>query len=155
MNPVTITFVRRWLGWLALITSGCMVMTCAAYGMPEPKGDAKVSITDFSYTPANTVTRGTSLVFQVTLNRTPRPNYSQGVRVSVDTVALYPNLSGRWFGLAVYDDGLAPDAVAGDRIYTGSWEVPEDYPLGGPVPLNAQYYDKHVTAPGFTVVDGF
>jgi len=150
--------LARVLGWLALIASGGITMSCPAYGVEFPDGDPNVEITDFSYTPGTVVERGDTMEFKVTLSRTPLDIYAQRVTVYVGEINWGSYRPTKWTGftasLGARDDGLPPDAVANDQVYTASWQVPANYPIGWDIPVEAHYHDDERGGPYFTVEDG-
>jgi hypothetical protein len=104
-----------------------------AYGMSPPVHDSTVQITDFSYTPASPVHAGEQITFTLTLNK---PTSAGGVYV-----ALGPEPGTVKQGLT--DDGYAPDALAGDGVYTGIGVWQPSLPLVENTPVTAHliWYD--------------
>ena len=96
----------------------------AVYGPAPPSQppDPDLRITGFSYEPAPPVAVGAEITFTVTLNK-PHPYGMVRVRVVEDDPRIGPEAQQcLWIGVA--DSGNPPDAVDGDGVYTGSWQVP-------------------------------
>ena len=144
--------LRRLLSLLAAVASGGVVMSCPAYGMPDPGADPDVEITDFSYTPTGSVSRGTDVIFRATLNHAPLTMGIDDVHVLLRATGGQP---GSYWSVEVpmLDDGYDPDAFGNDLIYTGAWEVSDDCPLGE-LQVTAQYsYVDSESAPSLIITE--
>lgn len=131
--------LARLMGLLAVLAGGG-VGCCAAYGPVVPDPDPQVEIVDFSYQPATTARTGDELIFSVTINQAIRPGYRDTVNVLVGdggTDCAFDGFKGCYVPAA--DDGIAPDSVAGDLIYTGAWEVPDYLLPQSKIPVVARY----------------
>jgi hypothetical protein len=83
------------------------------YGMGPPEHDPSVVLQDFSYTPASPIHVGDALTFTLRLNHPLVRTDAAWLNVELGN----PSLA----GLKLKDEGLAPDSVAGDGIYSGSF----------------------------------
>lgn len=87
-------------------STGCDRMM---YGMPPPDHERDVTITDFSYSPASPIHVGDTLTFRATLTRPTAAGFVCAVVSIPEAVRVRCN-----------DEGLPPDEVAGDSVYSGA-----------------------------------
>ena len=113
---------RSWglhrLAGLALL-AGATAMLSACYGTASPfappSPDMRIDVTQLSYTPANPLNVGDNLVLQATTD-----GASASARVVVTLFA-----PGVFSQIHLRDDGIAPDATAGDLLWAGEQICPE------------------------------
>lgn len=134
----------RWLlSVVAALAGGSIEMGCAAYGSPVVIHDPQVRVADFSYIPAVKAQPGDELTFTVTLNHAARPGYPGHPQVQIGSV--FHGIAGSppipYIYIALHDDGIFPDAVAGDNIWTSVYTLPADLPAQTGLPVKA-YYGK-------------
>jgi hypothetical protein len=104
----TLRALMRMAGWLA--GAGCMAGLTACYGPPSlpPPHDPTVVLLDFSYTPASPVRVGDTLTLHATLNHTTHAGWMS---------AVFKNF--KFVSVDLLDDGLPPDDLADDGVYSG------------------------------------
>lgn len=111
---------------LCALLAGCFGgSTEALYGPPNPPPhDPTVTLTDFSYTPATGVRAGDTITYTVTASKTI--NFDAGqVRVQLGTQEQpIAGVTSRTLFAWPKDDGNAPDAVAGDGVFTAERQIP-------------------------------
>jgi hypothetical protein len=128
---------------LLLALSGSVFVNCGAYGAPPPPHDKRVTLDDFSYTPAGPIHVGDALTFTATLNK---HTDNGGLFVEVGMPVAH--------SLQLSDDGWDADAVAGDGIYTIRVSWTEEYGTGENLPIKVRlrwwdsYPGQHRTAAG-------
>ena len=91
----------------------------------------------------------------MTINQAVRPGYRDTVHVLVGdggTDCEFDGFKGCYVPTA--DDGIAPDSVAGDLIYTGAWEVPDYLPPQGKIPVIARYGAELLGGPYLRILPG-
>jgi hypothetical protein len=154
--------VLKLLTGTAALLAGCHAVDPGwqpLYGV-EPPTEPPVpdlAFTSFTYEPASPVNAGEVITFTAALNK-PFSDGSVMISIVVDDAQLY-RLHGDRLYTGLLDNGEAPDAVAGDGVFTGSWQVPAV--LGGldglPVIARVEWWSS-AQAPYFfgeplTVVD--
>jgi hypothetical protein len=135
--------VVRWMcrGGLALVSllAGCWGGGIKAlygpeplYGIQPPPHDPSLTIQDFSYTPASPVAQGSQLEFSA---KTSKPTDAAYMTVSVGDprIDFFP----------LQDNGVAPDAVADDGIWTGQWTLPQNQTGTLPVIVRLEWLDGY------------
>ena len=128
---------------------GCAVAVTACYGVPSlpPPHDPTVVLLDFSYTPASPIHVGDTLTLRATLNKHMHAGWMQ---------AVFKNF--KFASVDLLDDGVAPDDLAEDGVYSGSmsWEPELGNGKGLRVFAELQWFDDYegqqLDAPPLTIL---
>jgi hypothetical protein len=134
----------RWLlhllVWGLALVAGCYSPAHAMYGSPvlKAKGDPKLTITDFSYTPNDSIKIGDTVKFEVTINKAYTTGNALPLYIHLDLDPT-PGRTGLVnYSLPTNDDGVGGDAVAGDLIYSTELLWLPDYGTVEDLPIIAR-----------------
>ena len=135
------SILRTGLGLCAFIAGcgGCRPEPCAGvpprYFLPH---DSSVTLNDVDYAPATSVRAGDTLTFTVTANKTIDTDAGYVIaRLGTDARPVAGSSTGT-LGKVVYDDGFAPDAMAGDGVFTGDRQIPDTVEPQQDIPVIAE-----------------
>lgn len=103
------------------------------YGIKPPEHDPGVVMGNFDYSPKGAVEPGTQMHFAATTNK-PTGAAFVTVYVGDPTFDFF----------ALQDNGVAPDQVAADGVWTGDWTLPLDAPAGSqPISVQLKWLDGY------------
>jgi hypothetical protein len=114
-------FWRVLAGVMAAVTGASALTSCPVYGMAPAYGVQYVplTITSFSYSPPSPAHVGDTLTFVAQLELADMRTADVSAGNLTETLHV-----------TLHDDGVAPDATAGDSIFTGSGQWLAQYGTG-------------------------
>jgi hypothetical protein len=119
------------------------------YGLPPPKHDPTVEITDFTYTPASPIHINDKQTFTATLNRADQTGYPSLVVEIGSEAEPVVGYAGPIISFRLSDGGRSHDEETGDGIYSWGywWLNPRSPQQDIPVTVHLEWADGYHSEP--------